>query len=232
MKSFFFLVFFLSLSFQANSSSGAQQQKEQSIFLGNEFISQHSEKPISTPSGLVSHKKILNKLKAGGLVIYFRHATTERDYADQADPKMNLRDCDTQRRISLQGIKESYVIGTVFAEKKIPVGNVIASEYCRAWKTANFAFGRVDEKDSRLNFLPYEEYTMDLISLMKTNITPMLSKPPSPGTNTVIVGHDDPFEAATGIYPEPQGIAYIIKPIKGTSFRIITKLLPREWQEL
>ena len=67
---------------------------------------------------------------------------------------------------------------------------------------------------------------------MKANITPILSKPPSPGTNTVIVGHDDPFEAATGIYPEPQGIAYIIKPVNGTSFRIITKLLPNEWQDL
>ena len=187
---------------------------------------------MSTSRDLVSTKKILNELRMGGFIIYFRHATTERDYADQADPRMNLRDCNTQRKISLQGIKESYMIGSVFAEKKIPVGNVIASEYCRAWKTANYAFGRVDEKDSRLNFLPYEDYSTDLISLMKANITPILSKPPSPGTNTVIVGHDDPFEAATGIYPEPQGIAYIIKPVKGTSFRIITKLLPSEWQDL
>ena len=231
MKSIYFLALFLALAFQANSIS-ARQQKDDSILLGNELTSQYSKEPISTSKELVSPKKILNELRMGGFIIYFRHATTERDYADQADPRMNLRDCNTQRKISLQGIKESYMIGSVFAEKKIPVGDVIASEYCRAWKTANYAFGRVDEKDSRLNFLPYEDYSTDLISLMKANITPILSKPPSPGTNTVIVGHDDPFEAATGIYPEPQGIAYIIKPVNGTSFRIITKLLPSEWQDL
>ena len=231
MKSIYFLALFLAFAFQANSIS-ARQQKDDSILLGNELISQYSKEPMSTSRDLVSPKKILNELRMGGFIIYFRHATTERDYADQADPRMNLRDCNTQRKISLQGIKESYMIGSVFAEKKIPVGNVIASEYCRAWKTANYAFGRVDEKDSRLNFLPYEDYSTDLISLMKANITPILSKPPSPGTNTVIVGHDDPFEAATGIYPEPQGIAYIIKPVNGTSFRIITKLLPSEWQDL
>jgi hypothetical protein len=30
----------------------------------------------------------------------------------------------------------------------------------------------------------------------------------------VIVGHDDVFEAATGIYPEPQGVAYILYQFK------------------
>ncbi|HBQ99675.1 MULTISPECIES: hypothetical protein [unclassified Roseofilum] len=29
---------------------------------------------------------------------------------------------------------------------------------------------------------------------------------------TALVGHDDIFETATGIYPDPMGIAYIIKP--------------------
>ena len=93
----------------------------------------------------------------------------------------------------------------------------------RIWRT---------QKDSRLNFLPYEDYTKSHIELMKKNVTPLLTRPPLPGTNTVIIGHDDPFEAVTGVYPEPQGIGYILKPDGGKSFKIIASVLPSEWATL
>ena len=41
---------------------------------------------------------------------------------------------------------------------------------------------------------------------------PLLTRPTLPGTNTVIFGHDDHFEAVKGVYPEPQGIGYILQP--------------------
>ena len=88
------------------------------------------------------------------------------------------------------------------------------------------------KKDSRLNFLPYKDYTEDHIALMKKNAMPLLTRPPLPGTNTIIIGHDDPFEAATGIYPEPQGIAFILQPDGGKSFKIIGSVLPSEWATL
>ena len=40
-----------------------------------------------------NNKELLSELRAGGYVIYMRHATTEKDYADQADPSMRLSDC-------------------------------------------------------------------------------------------------------------------------------------------
>ena len=119
-----------------------------------------------------------------------------------------------------------------FAAKEIPIGEIIVSEYCRSWKTANLAFGEWTKKDSRLNFLPYKDYTEDHIALMKKNAMPLLTRPPLPGTNTIIIGHDDPFEAATGIYPEPQGIAFILEPDGGKSFKIIGSVLPSEWATL
>ena len=184
----------------------------------------------SVPS--IEKSTLLASIKNGGYVIYFRHATTERDYADQADPLMSLDDCSSQRKLSTQGIKESYEIGMSFASKEIPVGEIIVSEYCRSWKTANHAFGEWTQKDSRLNFLPYENYTKDHIELMKKNVMPLLARPPLSGTNTVIIGHDDPFEAVTGIYPEPQGIAYILQPDGGKGFKIIASVLPSEWATL
>lgn len=165
-------------------------------------------------------------------MIYFRHAQTVRDYADQVDPNMSLGDCATQRKLSKQGIQDARDIGAAFTNKGIPVSKVISSEYCRSWQTANLAFGRVDKKDSRLNFLPYEDYTDDLMDLMKKNVTPLLAELPPLGTNIVIVGHNDIFEAATGIYPDPQGIAYIVKPDGRGHFALVANVLPKEWADL
>ncbi|MEO1004060.1 MAG: histidine phosphatase family protein [Cyanobacteria bacterium J06638_7] len=180
----------------------------------------------------LSGSALLNALKGGGYVIYFRHAQTERDYADQADPNMSLGDCATQRKLSKRGVQDARDIGAAFTTKGIPVGKVITSEYCRSWQTANLAFGRVDKKDSRLNFLPYEDYTDDLVALMKKNVMPLLSASVPSGTNIVIVGHDDIFEAATGIYPDPQGIAYIAKPDGRGGFTLVANVLPSEWAAL
>ena len=47
--------------------------------------------------------------------------------------------------------------------------------------------------------------------------------------NTVLVGHDDVFEAATGIYPEPQGVAYVLKPDGQGGFEILANMMPEDW---
>jgi putative cell wall-binding protein len=44
-----------------------------------------------------------------------------------------------------------------------------------------------------LNVLPYEDYSDELVELMKKNVTPILIAMPSPGTNSVVMGHDDPL---------------------------------------
>ena len=175
--------------------------------------------------------RLLAALQKGGHTIYFRHAQTEKDYADQADPKMSLGNCETQRKLSEVGIKQAQEIGTAFMAKKIPVGEVISSQYCRAWKTADLAFGK-HQKNPKLNFLPFEDYTEAQTKEMKANVMPLLTAMPKTGTNTVIVGHDDIFEAATGIYPDPQGMAYILTPDGKGGFTIQANMLPDEWAKL
>ena len=213
-----------------NGESGASSYGDQAENQGDQKT---KTRPISlTSEPNIEKSTLLASIKGGGYVIYFRHTTTEKDYADQADPLMSLDDCSSQRKLSTQGIKESYEIGLAFASKEIPVGEIIVSEYCRSWKTANHAFGEWTKKDSRLNFLPYEDYTESHIELMRKHVTPLLTRPPLQGTNTVIIGHDDPFEAVTGIYPEPQGIGYILQPEGGETFKIIGSVLPSEWATL
>jgi phosphohistidine phosphatase SixA len=174
---------------------------------------------------------LLTELQKGGHIIYFRHAQTEKDYADQADPKIKLDDCETQRKLSDVGIQQAKTIGAAFQAKNIPVGDVISSQFCRAWKTADFAFGR-HVKNPQLNFLPFEDYTDEQVGQMKNNVMPLLTATPAAGKNTVIVGHDDIFEAATGIYPDPQGIAYILTPDGKGGFTLQANLLPEDWGKL
>lgn len=179
----------------------------------------------------LSGPELLSALKDGGHIIYFRHAQTEKDYADQADPAMNLDDCETQRKLSTAGLAQAEEIGASFKAKAIPVGKVITSEYCRAWQTADLAFGTY-EKNAQLNFLPFEDYTDAQVEEMKANITPFLTEVPEAGANTVLVGHDDIFEAATGIYPDPQGLAYVLTPDGNGGFTLQANMMPEEWGEL
>ncbi|TAD80014.1 MAG: histidine phosphatase family protein [Oscillatoriales cyanobacterium] len=179
----------------------------------------------------LSGPELLAQLRKGGHIIYLRHAQTEKDYADQADAKMRLGDCETQRKLSKAGENQAQMIGKAFTAKGIAVDEVITSQYCRAWKTADLAFGR-HRQDPKLNFLPFEDYTPEQMQTMKNNVMPLLTKSPKTGKNTVIVGHDDPFEAATGIYPDPQGMAYVLTPDGKGGFQLQANLLPNEWDKL
>ena len=122
-------------------------------------------------------------------------------------------------------------IGEGFDTSEIPVGSVTTSEYCCAWGTAALAFGDY-EKDPALNFLPFEDYTDEQVEQMKANVTPLLTAVPESGTNSVIIGHDDIFESAAGIYPDPQGIAYVVRPDCNGEFEVIANVLPEEWSAL
>ena len=177
----------------------------------------------------LSPGELLSELQNGGYVIYFRHAQTETDYADQT--KADVNDCATQRVLSEEGWQQAISIGDAFDAAQIPIGEVTTSEYCRAWETASLAFGQY-QKDSALNFLPFEDYTDEQVEQMKANVTPFLTTVPENGTNNIIVGHDDIFEAATGIYPDPQGMAYVLKPDSNGGFEVIANMLSEEWTEL
>ena len=92
--------------YSLREKSQCQDSEEQSIVTS-----------VSRPDSVrkFDNYSLLASLKDGGYVIYFRHATTEKDYADQADPLMSLDNCNSQRRLSLQGQYESYDIRMVIS---------------------------------------------------------------------------------------------------------------------
>ena len=207
----------------------AKTDKANTQILASEDTMTQGELDNANFKDKLSGTSLLNALKQGGYVIYFRHAQTEKDYADQVTAVMG--NCSTQRVLSEVGWKQAKDIGEGFRKNAIPFDQVISSQYCRAWQTADLAFGKY-EKNSDLNFPKAEDYTPEQVAQMKERLDPMLIAVPPQGTNIVIVGHDDLFEASTGIYPDPQGIAYILKPDGNGNFDLVANMLPEEWLKL
>ena len=205
------------------------------------------EQNDTTLSGEQNNKEFVNKLddealasalRDGGHVIYIRHAKTNKDWGDQVSPELDLSDCSTQRRLSDEGKADAKQIGEGIKAAGIPVGDVISSDYCRAYNTADLAFGTYT-KNSNLNFLPCVECTPKDYEEYAARVSPLLSAKPQAGKNTFLVGHDDPFQGVTmpvipenGIYPAPMGVAYVAKPLGDGKFDLVAKILPNQWQTL
>jgi phosphohistidine phosphatase SixA len=177
----------------------------------------------------LSGAELLEALKSGGLALFIRHAETELDYADQVSAVMG--DCSTQRPLSEAGWQQARTIGKAFEALRIPVGDVYSSEYCRAWQTADLAFGRY-RKTPDLNFAPAADYNVEQIAAMRERMASRLAAVPKDGVNTVLVGHDDPFEAATGIYPEPMGVTVVLRPAGDGRFTVLADVTAEEWAKL
>lgn len=174
-------------------------------------------------------RALVTALQAGGHILYMRHTATEKDYADQVAAVMG--DCSTQRMLSESGWRDARRIGRALETLRAPVAEVYASQYCRAWQTADLAFGR-HVKLEQLNFEPSEAYSAEQIAAMRGRVSDLLKKTPAKGYNVVYVGHDDPFEAATGIYPEPQGVVYVVHPDGANGFEIVGSIAPDAWSRL
>ena len=186
----------------------------------------------------VNGKELVSALRDGGHVIYIRHAKTTKDWGDQVSPELNLSDCSTQRRLSDEGKADAKKIGEGIKAAGIPVGDVISSDYCRAYNTADLAFGTYT-KNSNLNFLPCVECTPEDYKEYAKRVAPLMSAKPEAGKNTFLVGHDDPFQGVTmpvvpknGIYPAPMGVAYVAKPEGDGNFELIAKIEPDQWPAL
>jgi phosphohistidine phosphatase SixA len=179
--------------------------------------------PSAEPS-LPGLDAVLAELRKGGLVIYFRHgATNQATDGREAD---DLSDCATQRNLSPMGRQEAVLIGAAFKSLSIPVGTVSTSPFCRCKDTGQLAFGRFTV-DNDLYFAintdaPTTKRLSDALRLK-------LSTPPAAGANSVIVAHTANLREAVGIWPKPEGVAYVFRPLKEGRYEILAKVLPRDW---
>jgi phosphohistidine phosphatase SixA len=177
--------------------------------------------------GLPDLRSVVGELRKGGLIIYFRHGPTNQ--AGSSDETADLMKCETQRNLSADGREQVTQIGKAFQALRIPVGEVTTSPFCRCKDTAKLAFGRFTVSNDLYFAIGADASTTKQYT---QSLRRMLSTPPAKATNAVIVSHTANLREAAGIWPKPEGVAYIFRPLPGGEFEAIAMVLPEEWGKL
>ena len=162
---------------------------------------------------------LVRALRAGGLVIYFRHTATDFSKNDQA--MRGYDDCANQRPLSDQGRSDARAIGQRIAELRLPVGEVKASPMCRTMEHARLMLGMAVPTHT-MRELSDGEY----IGLKR-----LLSAPVPPGINRWMVGHGNPFRAVAGPPHLAEGEAVVLRPL-GDGWTVLARVTVADWATL
>ena len=176
---------------------------------------------------LLQGSELVDALKQGGYVIYLRHAATNRTTVDTK--RDDLSDWTKQRNLSDLGRKQSVIIGKSIRALGIPVSQVITSPYCRCIETGKLAFGKVTVSNDLAFSIGTEK---DEAERLAQALREMLGTQPRAGTNTVLVAHTANLKEAAKLWPKPEGVAFIFKPLGNANFEMVTKLEAQHWAQL
>jgi broad specificity phosphatase PhoE len=157
-------------------------------------------------------------LQTGGQVVVMRHASTERGIGDP--PGFQLDDCRTQRNLSSAGREEARRLSKAFKTRRIPIGQVRSSRWCRCLETAQLAFGSAEP------WSPLDSFFNDRSRADKQTqaVRELIAHPPSAG-NVILVTHQVNISALTGLFPAP-GELIVLTPLGNADFRIAGRLQP------
>jgi phosphohistidine phosphatase SixA len=183
-----------------------------------------SNAPAATAPALAGDA-LVAALKRGGYVLYLRHTST--DFGQNDDGMTSFDDCAKQRNLTDKGRVEARAIGAAIKRLQVPVGDVLASPYCRTLETARLVFGHatpsMDVRGGPATPPDAERYA----SLRK-----LLSVPVARGTNVAIVSHGNPFYAVAGPPYLAEGEIAVIEPRGADGFRIVAKVTKDGWDAL
>ncbi|WP_264185625.1 histidine phosphatase family protein [Roseicella aerolata] len=175
---------------------------------------------VEAPEG----KALIGRLRAGGLVLFLRHADTRGEPCDRS---YRLGDRAGQRNLAPEGRAQAVRIGARLEEFGVPVQlPVLAGPVYRARDTAELAFGkaRVQVTDSLLA----DDYAGGRLDWVLAEHRRLFGALVPPGTNRVLVGHRTPAilvaGEAMGGRAFPEGAALVIAP-GGTGFDLLGILM-------
>ena len=140
---------------------------------------------------------LIDRLKQGGLNIFFRHAITPgNDLSKFNPPSERPKDCSSgSRQLNDEGREQSRRIGKRIKELDIPIGEVYSSSFCRCEETAKLAFDRFTTVEWLLVQPGVFQSKLDR-ELSSVPSTGFFQKTPT-GKNNVFVGHAVTFLPGT-----------------------------------
>ena len=173
---------------------------------------------LATPATAVDSETLWALLQSGGQVVVMRHAATEPGTGDP--PGFRLDDCRTQRNLSAIGREEARRIGAAWQARRVPIGQVLSSRWCRCLETARLAFGTVEPWLLLDSFFHDRSREAEQIPVVRQRA----SERPTTG-NLILVTHQVNIAALTGISPAA-GEMVILTPQGDSTFRLAGRLPP------
>lgn len=158
-------------------------------------------------------------LKSGGHVVLMRHTRPEQQGAGKGNSLVRDASCVMERNLSSLGKQDAAVVGKAFKTRGIPVGEVLASPYCRTRETALIAFGSPTPSEflSLSEVLPPAEAERNTAEAMK-RIGEYRG-----AANLILVTHE-PNIAAISFELVEQGAFLVLKPNGGSTFDLVGKI--------
>ena len=132
----------------------------------------------------------------GDKIILIRHSLAPGG-GDPAGFKVD--DCKSQRNLNRTGINQSKKIGKLFKKNKVPVDQVLSSQWCRCKDTAKYAFGNFKEFTA-LNSTFQSPYDQNEAKQLK-DLYAFVKDWNSNSKNLVLVTHYSIITAVTNAVP-------------------------------
>jgi hypothetical protein len=168
---------------------------------------------------------VVNALREGGFVLYMRHASTDFSQNDAA--MKSYEDCASQRNLTDKGRGDAREIGAHVKRLAIPIGEVLASPFCRTMETARLAFGKARATSEARGGPARPEDPARYDELRK-----LLSSAVPKGENRVISSHGNPFHAVAGPPYLAEGEIAVVRPEGAMRFSVVARIRPQDWPEL
>jgi len=155
-------------------------------------------------------------LESGGRVVLMRHTITTPGTSDP--PGMRLDDCSTQRNLTDEGRRHARVIGEAFRSRRIDVGRVLSSPWCRCLETARLAFARAEVSEPLSNLFDRPEQSQKQVQGMRAIIAAHRGK-----ANLVLVSHGATIVALADVSLAP-GEMVVVTPQPDGKFTVEGRL--------
>jgi hypothetical protein len=167
-------------------------------------------------------EELLTQLRQGGYVLFLRHTST--DFSQDDSRMKSFADCATQRNLTDQGRAEARALGEHVKRLKIPIGEVLASPFCRTMETARLAFGKA-RPTNEVRGGPLSADDPKRYEPLRL----LLGTKPAAGTNTVLSSHGNPFRAVAGPPYLAEGEIAVVRPEGGEKFSVIARIRLTDW---
>lgn len=186
----------------------------------------------SVPAATLEGGALLDALRGGGFHLYFRHAATDWSQQDRSARAGDWASCDParMRQLSDAGRATALAVGAAIRRLQVPVGQVLASPYCRTQETARLlGLGPVVTTEAVINLRIADRFggREAVIAAARR----LLAETPPRGTNTIVVAHGNVAREATPVYPD-EIEAVVFAATGDGGFRYVGRLRPDDWLRL